>query len=193
MEASASWKVEALGAFDRSASELEPRLETTKESDVILQAIGATLESIRLMVPRSLAVAGVGALMRLPAQSQRIVLAAPHTEVEVEWLPGDEDFRAGESHHSMIVDFGETSPSLFYPCFLGLDPRCLLLFSESPISPRTLGSTLEGSEGHVQALERILAPKTLAAFPALDGDVIVFVGQAESFVSTVMGKESPQD
>jgi len=189
-EASASWRVDRLRALDVGRTALGPRVETRQERDTRLEEIGTTIRSLRERLPYCLGVVGLGALSNLPLASREAVSSAPHAEAGVEWAPGDEDFASGPSLRSVVIEFDEDDPGPLFPCFLGIDPRCLLRFSQTSTPPRVVAAALDGSESHLQALERILPPGTVAVYPTLDGDAVVFVTQDESLLSFVLGERN---
>jgi hypothetical protein len=189
-EASASWNIEAFDRFNKLPT---PRLETKEERDIAVAAIGETLDSLRAKAPYCLAIISMGAIWTLPRQSIEALDMASHEESNLEWVPGDEDFAAGEALRSMIVDLGTGDIAPLYPFFFGMDARCLALFSKISIAPRDIAARLAQQKGHPEALRTIINKGNIAAFPAFDGDVIVFVTEDEEMLSYIIGSKNGRE
>jgi hypothetical protein len=184
-EVSATWRIDIPPRLDSHAVS-KPRLETAEERALTLRAIAATLNSIRKQIPNCLAIVGVDAISNLDQRSKELLLALPHVEAEFEWLPGDEDFAAGDRRRSRLIAFGKMELEPVFSFFHGIDLRCVVLFSLTPLAPSVVAKRLAHQGDHLSALQSVLGPDILGAYPALDGDVLALVAADEGLMSRVV-------
>lgn len=184
-EISAKWDFERVLPTDMGESH-ESRVESHHERQIAVKAITDTLGSLFQRLPYCLAVVGVEALRHLDQGSRDALSSAPQEAFGFSWLPGDLDFVGRGAQSSLVIEIGSGTISAVSPFFLGADPRCLLIFSSTKVSPRMAGEGVSRETNHAAALRAAARLGDVLAFPALDGDVLVFVVRGTHFVPFIM-------
>lgn len=117
------------------------------------------------------------------------MLSMPNKSLPLSCIPGDHDFVAEGPQHSLILELHPDAVSAVGPFFLGLDPRCILIFSKERVPSKEVREALSKQRDHLAAIKTAARLGAVLVYPALDGDVVVFITRHEDFARFIMTDE----